>query len=445
MRKYILIKNIEKLPKTPGVYFLKNKFGEIFYIGKAANIRSRAQSHIRDGKILQTTSYKPQANVIEYIETINEIEALLKESYFIKKLQPKMNIRLRDDKKYFYVGITTEQLPRIFITHQPIGKDKWDINHPPKSSKLLTYYLGPYTDGKAIKMVMKYLSKLFPYYLTNPKHPLNTKKHSALPCSRCHIKLCPGPSPKKSDYQKNIKAIKNILNGKRKSVISDLKTQMRKAAKQKKFEKAAKLRDIISALENIFNHKNFIIPWSPEPREQSPGLHTEKYLQKLLQITSPIKTIEGYDISNNQGKEATGSMIRFTARDEQANYKPDKSSYRKFNIQSPASPDDYLMMAELVKRRFKHKEWPYPDLILIDGGKGQLNSALQQCQISNVKCQIIALAKQKEELYLPNRKKPIPLKNMPQNVQNLLKHIRDEAHRFAVSHHRKLHRNKFKK
>ncbi|MEX0870034.1 MAG: GIY-YIG nuclease family protein [Candidatus Spechtbacterales bacterium] len=457
MRKSLPIEKSKELPQKPGVYFLKNKDGSIFYVGKAINIKNRIYSHKQREEI-----FRPEKiHSVEWIETVNEIEALLKESYYIKRLQPKMNTRLRDDKQYFYVGITKEEYPRIFITHQPIASKDSSLNAQNDSTKKpKTYrlkpitYLGPYTDGKALKATMKYLRKLFPYYATNPKRPYSTKKHGSLPCSYCHLNLCPGPAPSKEEYKKNIRAIKNVLKGRKSSVIKELKREMNAAAKTHNYEKAAEIRNIINAVDNIFSHQ-FVLAWAP-PSGSTARCNIDEELAKVIGAKEPINSIEGYDISNIQGKEPTASMVRFD------NGEPNKSLYRKFNIHSKNTPDDYIMMKEAVERRFKHDEWPFPDLVLIDGGAGQLSAALKavrnfEFRILNFEknltptthnlqpIAVVALAKREEELYLPGRKKPIPLSEMPPDVANLLKHVRDEAHRFAVSHHRKKHGENFKK
>ncbi|MEX0878009.1 MAG: GIY-YIG nuclease family protein [Candidatus Spechtbacterales bacterium] len=444
MNKNVSIEKIKELPQKPGVYFLKNKNGDVFYIGKAINIKSRVQNHKNNSDL-----FKPEKiHTVEWVETVNEIEALLKESEYIKKLNPKMNIRLRDDKKYFYVGITGEDLPRIFITHQPLNKkqgtriqetNKSQITNSKqkaKSQKLKAItYLGPYTDGGALKLTLKYLRRLFPYYTTNPKRPLSAKKHGKLLCSYCHLGLCPGPEPKKSEYLKSIKVMKQILKGRKKSVISALKKEMKENSRLEKFEKAAELRNIAQSVENIFSH-NTVLPWNEEVSSKRTDMGTAEYLANLVGSKKPIHSIEGYDISNIQGKEPTASMVRFQ------NGKPEKNLYRKFNIKSPDEPNDYLMMREVVRRRLKNN-WPLPDLMLIDGGRGQLNSVLVELRSAKVNIHAVSLAKREEELYLPKQVKPIPLNTMPSEVENLLRYARDEAHRFAVSHHRQRHRKKF--
>lgn len=433
MRKRITIEKINTLPRVPGVYFLKNKQGKIFYIGKSNNLRSRVGTHARDANF----KLSEEIAFVEWIQTANEMEALIKESEYIKHHQPKLNSRLRDDKQYFYIGVTREDLPRLFITHQTLIASGKSL----KTKPFAIAYIGPFTDGASLKVTMKYLRKLFPYYQANSKTPLRTQKHRAIPCSWCHIGQCPGVNPNKRLYKKNISAIKSILTGKKTGLIKKMRSDMKVLAKNKNFEDAAHKRDLIEAIENIFSHHNIVIPWSHSVGKQKDAKKgsNDIYLSKLLGSDLPIKNIEGYDISNIQGKNPTASMVRFE------NGKPNKSLYRKFNITSPDEPNDYLMMAEVIERRFKHTEWPYPDLILIDGGKGQLNAAKRSLKRSGVILPIASLAKRLEELYIPGRQKTVLLETMPPDTENLLKHIRDESHRFALSHHRRRHRANFKK
>ena len=396
------------LPAKPGVYLLKNKQGRIIYIGKSVNIKNRVKTHFKARpveRILQP--FTAETASVDYIITANEPEALIKESELIKKHKPRYNIMLRDDKQYFYVVFSQDKLPVLSITHRP-----------PRNCGAA----GPFTDGKSLKIVLRYLRKAFPYY---------TQKHRKLPCSYCQIGLCPGPPPKEAlgearpdrgrggnpfikEYRKNIAKIKDVLNSKRPRVLSALKKAMTQYAKNLNFEKAAKARDQIKALENVFAHYRSY----------------ETYKTCMTYVT--YKSLEAYDISNIQGREPVASMIRFD------NGKPNKSMYRRFSIRLPERPDDYAMIREAIKRRLAHPEWPYPDVFLIDGGRGQLNAAIQ----AGAKGVVIALAKRFNELYIPGRKNPIPLSELPEQTKNLLMHARDEAHRFAISYHRQLHRRR---
>ena len=431
MRKSLPVEKINKLPKSPGVYFLKDRNGKIFYIGKANNLRLRLQSHARDGKILEAKNYKLKTVRVEWIKTANEIESLIKEAQYIKHYMPRLNVRLRDDKKYSYAGITREDCPRIFLTHQPVA------GALVQNSKFKVDYLGPYTDAKALRVVMRYLRKVFPYYLTTDKKIVRERAHPKLMCSYCHLGMCPGPSPNRSAYKKDIHTMRQLLEGKKDTALKKLKNTMRDAAKHREYEKAAKLKRSVDAVEKIFTHYA-----GPTPALEAKDIVDDVYssgtfLAGLLKTDLPIVSIEGYDISNIQGKEPTASMVRFDR-----GY-PNKALYRKFNIQAPDKPNDYLMMREVIRRRFNHAEWSYPDLILIDGGRGQFNSARLELRKLGLNIPTVSLAKREEKLYLPTKPNPILLSTMPNEVGNLLKYVRDEAHRFAITHHRSRPRKTF--
>ena len=432
MRKSLPVEKINKLPKSPGVYFLKDRNGKIFYIGKANNLRLRLQSHARDGKILEAKNYKLKTVRVEWIKTANEIESLIKEAQYIKHYMPRLNVRLRDDKKYSYAGITREDCPRIFLTHQPVA------GALVQNSKFKVDYLGPYTDAKALRVVMRYLRKIFPYYLTTDKKIKNGHPHPKLMCAYCHLRLCPGPAPDKRAYRKDINAIRQLLEGKKNTLLKKLKREMVNAVKKQEYEKAQKLRGIIETVKKIFAHHAGPTAPTLETRDISRKIYSAgDYLAGLLKTDLPIVSIEGYDISNIQGKEPTASMVRFDR-----GY-PNKALYRKFNIQAPDKPNDYLMMREVIRRRFNHAEWSYPDLILIDGGRWQFNSARLELRKLGLDIPTVSLAKREEKLYLPTKPNPILLSTMPNEVGNLLKYVRDEAHRFAITHHRSRHRKTF--
>ncbi len=423
MRNHTSIKTINKIPSLPGVYFLKNQKGEIFYIGKSNNLLSRIKTHT------STEAFKGFENIhtIEWIITANEIEALLREREYIQHYKPKLNVGLKDGKQYIYIGITDEEYSRIYTTHQP---------RIYKTNNLKSNYIGPFTNSKAIILVLRMLRKSFPYYRTTEKQSHKQQKHSSLPCPYCHINLCPGINPNKTSYQQTVSKIRRIMMGKHKKVRTELVKNMNKYASQKKFEEAANKRNQINALDKIFSHHNTTQKWNIKTKRDNQ--RTSEYLSKLLTTELPINIIEGYDISNIQGSEPVGSMVRFE------NNKPHKSLYRIFNIRSLQTPNDFLMINETLSRRLNHREWAYPDLILIDGGKGQLNAALQALQEKRLTIPIVSLAKRLEELYIPNKQSPVLLSTMPKDVEYLLRSIRDESHRFAIKQHRKRHRKIFK-
>lgn len=393
--------DIKKLPKEAGVYLFKGK-KTFLYIGKAGNIQERVKTHLNQPNYRDNLFLK-RIKDIGYIKTSSEIEALFLESKLIKKCQPRFNIIWKDDKNYFWVAISNDEHPRVFITHQTNNKD---LN------------IGPFTDGQSLKKTLRFLRKAIPYY--------TTKKHSPAPCLWCHLQLCPGPNPDIKEYKKNINNLIRILRGEKTKVLKGLKKEMKMRSRNRDFEKAATIRDQVFALEIIISHAKVL---EPVKTKQDNWNQTQGFLQGLLKTKNPINRIEGYDVSNIQGKQATASMVVFTAGF------PDKNQYRKFKMKISGKPNDTAMIKEVLTRRMLHNEWPFPDLILIDGGKPQLSSALK-VNLKNIK--VVTLAKKKNELYIKGKKKPILLKTLPREIFNLILQIRDESHRFALAYHKKL-------
>lgn len=425
--KKIPTKEINKLPKATGVYLLYGSTSSpqaekrIIYIGKAINIKNRVKNHFQGKNWWEKTLLRQGfGGQVGFIETNSEIEALILEAELIKKYQPKFNVVWRDDKNYFYVAISGEKLPSVFITHQ--REKSQNTNH-----KIQTFYIGPFVDGNSLKKTLKLLRKVFPFY-TSAIHPKRK-------CTWCHLDLCPGPEPDLKEYRKNIKKLILVLQGKRKNVLRQLKKEMKLFSNSQEFEKAGKTRNKIEALQSIISHAHVIdytlkTKGSLDLEHKESWQKTEENLKNILNLKGTISRIECYDISNIQGKQATGSMVVFT------NGKPDKNQYKKFRIRMKNEPNDIAMLREVLKRRFTHTEWKYPEVILIDGGKAQLNVAIKSKGRKKIK--IISIAKGRQELFIEGKKKPIPLKNLTQNLYNLIKHLDDEAHRFAITYHRKL-------
>lgn len=424
---FLLKKEVKRLPQSPGVYCFKDEKEKIIYIGKAGNLRERVRSHFlkrnwRDNLFINSVLK------VGYLKTGSEIEALILEANLIKKYRPKYNVIWRDDKNYFFVGITKENFPRVFLTHQihPV-KQLLDGSSAKGGgfNRVKIDYIGPFVDGKAIKRVLKFLRKIFPYY-TARKHPKNL-------CPWCYLGICPGPNPDKKNYLKNIRNLKEVLKGKRVSLINKLRQEMKIASNNQDFEKAAKIRDQVMALDKVFSHAGFIE--SEKFAREKTWSQIEKNLKKVLpSLKGKISRVEAYDVSNIQGQKATGSMVSFWEG------KPDKNFYRKFKIRISGKPNDIAMLKEVLERRFGHPEWELPELILIDGGKAQLNAALKirDKRRETRKIGVMSLAKRQNELYIEGRKRPIFLKNLPREIFNLFLQLRDEAHRFALSYHKKL-------
>ena len=416
MEKFKLLKKerLSKLPKSEGVYALKR--GRSFlYIGKAINIGERVKNHFRSPGY-KDKFFIDQVEKIGYIKKHSEIEALILEANLIKKYKPKYNIVWRDDKKFFYVGITKEDLPRVFITHQ--------IKKEGVGKKERAKYIGPFVEGTALKKTLKFLRRIFPYY--------TVKKHPKTSCPWCHLAMCPGPNTNKKEYKKDIKSLVSILKGKSRSVLKNLKREMKKASDSQNYEKAAQVKNQIMAFERVILNAKVIEDFE---KKQKKWQEIEKIFKKILKTKGSISRIEAYDVSNIQGQKATGSMVTFIKG------KPEKNFYRKFKIKISGKPNDVAMIKEVLSRRFEHSEWGLPDLILIDGGKAQLNVALwvkNKKQKIKSKIKVVSLAKKENRLYIEKRKRPLLLNNLPREISNLILQLRDEAHRFAISYHRKL-------
>lgn len=434
------------IPHAPGVYFFRKSDKKILYIGKAANLRTRLSSYFLKNAPLEAAKQRMlrEAEHITWQETKTEIEALLLEASLIKKHAPPYNIVMRDDKQYLFVGFTKEQFPRIFFTHQPI---QFQIS----KNVIKVEFFGPFTEAGAVKKLLKSLRKMFPYCTCKNLHER--------PCQYAELGLCAGVccikgeynrrrnlrklsevSPPIVAYKKNIRFLKHILAGKQKQLMHRLRAQMNRVSNRQEFETAARLRDYVYALERIFEHH--------APLKKEYAVENQKGLRELrllLRLPSYPKRIEGYDISNIQGTFAVGSMVVFT------DGVPDKNAYRKFRIRWVTGANDTAMLREVLTRRMQHPEWLSPDVMLIDGGRGQLNAAIEAMSSVNLETgrpssiQIISIAKREEELYVPERKMPFKLKNMPTSLLYLLQQIRNEAHRFAISYYRKRHRTHLNK
>ena len=456
-----MVKNPEVIPHTPGVYFFRK--GQIpLYIGKAGNLKKRLVSYFRKNVSAKVMELREEATSLDWIEVSSEIEALIREALFIKEHLPKYNILMRDDKNYFYVGITREEFPKIFVTHQSqqqgqITNNKSQITKSKR--KATTYYLqpttyvGPFTSGSALRATLRILRRIFPYCTCFTPHKR--------PCLNSQIGRCPGFCCSKSqnqelgirnheEYKKNIKNITAVLSGKRTRLLTQLKKEMREAVKKQEFEKAAELRDSVAGLENVFEHKGVIEEAQINHRHsrtfaghRARWTKIEQTIQTILNSDTPITRVEGYDISNISGTSATGSMVVFI------NGLPEKSEYRKFKIKTIHQPSDVDMHREVMRRRLGHPEWPYPELMVIDGGKPQLNAVEKALQESGIRNQelgmkIVGLAKREEELYIEGRNVPVRLDSLPPDVMFFFQHVRDESHRFAKKYHHKLREISYK-
>ncbi len=405
------------LPQTPGVYIYRDDSGKVIYVGKSVNLRSRVSSYFRppDKLLPKTAKLVAEIAKIEYIVVETEVESLLLEANLIKKYLPKYNIIVKDDKSPLYIKIDySSPVPKVLAVRKPKSKIKRG-----------DYIFGPYPSSKTVTYFLKNIRKVIPFC---------THSADKRPCLYVHLGLCPDPYRSEKNrlkYRRDLKILVKFLSGKYQKIITDLNKQMTTASKNQAFETALLLKKQIEGLTYVTQKVRY-----PDEYLRSPNLLSDLNLQKIytlkkvLNLTRTPKRIECYDISNFQGTNATGSMVVLT------NGAPDKSQYRRFRIKTKSTPDDFAMHKEMLTRRLKN-DWPLPDLFVIDGGKGQVSTANAVLKENNIDIPIIGLAKRLEEIFIPNQLNSIILeKNSPAIL--LLRQIRDESHRFAITYHRKL-------
>lgn len=424
----------EIIPHKPGIYIYKDKSGKVIYVGKAVDLFSRVSSYFsKSWHDIKTTKLVENIASAETIIVESEIEALILEANLIKKFMPLYNIRLTDDKDYLYIVVTDEEYPKILTARKKdlIKVKKW---------------FGPYPSATTVKTTLKKLRRVFPW-CSNPLGSRTNK--SKKPCFYYHIGQCPGActgSISETEYSKIIKRFSKFLDGKKAELLEELTSEMEQLSKNLKFEEAAKIKKIIEGINyvtaptkitNYLVNPNFLEDLNKNSLEE---------LQRVLGLPEFPVRVECYDISNFQGKEATGSMVVLT------NGEIDKSQYRRFKIKITGKPDDYAMHAEMMGRRLNHPEWGIPNLILIDGGRGQVTSVVSVLrhapeeknnltikQFNNIP--IFGLAKREEWLYPPEGEIiKLPKKSL---ALRLLQKLRDESHRFAITYHRKLRTKAF--
>ncbi|MBU4077031.1 MAG: excinuclease ABC subunit UvrC [Euryarchaeota archaeon] len=517
------IKYAKRLPKSPGVYLMKDMENRVIYVGKASSLRDRVSQYFRESDSPKTRMLVRNINGLEYIVTGTEVEALVLESNLIKEHAPRYNVKLRDDKAYPFIRITNDEYPRICIARR-------------RERDGAAYY-GPYPGSRAVRELIKMASRLGIRRCR--------KKLPCPPCLNYHIKQCAAPCAgivSKEEYLGIIRNVSELLKGRHNQLIQSLTHEMELLSKDQEYEKAAHLRDQINALQEISEKQRVNVPGQKEqdvlayaiagekaalqvfhvsegklrgrdtftlttagsdenemlssfikqyyldaippqeliiPVEISDGsislwleglgsklktpknavekglmnlaqenarmllgqelLHEGKNeallaLQNALALPAAPSVIEAFDISNISGTDATGSLVAFE------NGKPDKKNYRRFKIKTVEGADDFAMMGEVVGRAYarrKEEGKRMPDLVLIDGGKGQLNAALAAIGSLGLSLDVAALAKEFEYIFLPGKEAPVILpEGSP--ARKLVQRIRDEAHRFALGYHRKL-------
>lgn len=423
----VLSEKLKSLPLKPGVYLFRDAKNQIIYIGKALSLKHRVASYFQNKNHDPKT--KELVKNIADIQTIlvnSEFEALLLEAKLIKQHQPKFNVNLKDDKSYLYILISKEDPQRIYV-----GR-KSDI----KEGNFFWY--GPFTTSADAREILRVLRRIFPYR--------SCKNLPKKPCLYYHLKLCPAPCYYPvSNYQETVKKIRQILSGKTQLLLKSLEKKLKQEAKNLNFEEAAMVKKQIDAITAI------TLSWKNIPQEKKDKNTALQELRKILvdyQGIDPLtlKRIEGYDISNLGNKIIVGSMVVFDEGE------PNKSQYRMFNLkENLQGQDDPEGIRKIIERRFKHQDWVFPQLILIDGGKTQVSAAFFSLKKYKIESQIslLGITKEEEVLIIPkitNHEivswKSIKLKRSSAALQ-LLQSVRDEAHRFAQNYYKLLYQKRF--
>lgn len=418
-----------EFPRQPGVYLMKDAAGCVIYIGKAKNLRARAGSYFLQAAAedRRTASLVREICDIDCVPLASEVDALLAEARLIKDIRPKFNVDQKDNKTFPYLQIhIREDFPRVEVTRKP----------RPRGTKLY----GPFLSSKALRGAVQLLQKTFRFRTCSLDIAENDPQWRWFrPCLLASIGQCTAPCNlriSKEEYRRDIRRLCWFLEGKRKRVLRELERAMQAAAKALQFERAAQLRDKLQSLRTLDRRGKLKEHAQPEvfyidPRKGLAGL------RKVLGLAERPRVIEGVDIAHLGGGQTVASLVQFI------DGLPFKPGYKRFRIKSVTGIDDFASIHEVVARRFQrlHDEGqPRPDVLLIDGGKGQLNAALAAFRSLGLEPPaMLSLAKRNEELYLPGAAEPIVLSRNAYALR-LLQYVRDEAHRFAQHYHHLLRR-----
>jgi len=451
---------LKNLPRSPGVYFHKAKNGEIIYVGKAAVLKNRVRQYFQSKRDMnaKTLALVAEIDDTDWIETESELDALFLESEMVKRYMPRYNILLRDDKSETFVRIDMKsEWPTVSFTRNPADDG--------------AEYFGPYFTGYAVKKALRFLRRVFPYYTVPPKEGVR-------PSLDAHIGLSPKPGTTSQEYKKVLRQLIRYIEGGRLSIVKEIEKEMVQTAKAQEFERAAQLRNKLNDLKSLqqkimFGDREFM------------DISKDRALGDLVELLGLPKIparIEGYDISHMGGIDVVASMVVFT------NGASDRAAYRKFKTRIEHNDDVYNMHETLVRRLSEKniKAWGMPDLILIDGGKGQLDAALRAQEVYGLHIPTISIAKREEEMLAHESRSSISTARLEElrrnpidgvlvtksnayyvvnlhagqinasshsknlrggssyttysDVVKLFQRIRDESHRFAVSYHTVLKR-----
>jgi excinuclease ABC subunit C len=432
-----LLRKARDLPPSPGVYLMKDHKGVVLYVGKAARLPDRVSSYFVPSADLGHVKQQLRSLVhdFEFLLCETEWEALLTENRLIKDIKPRFNIRLVDDKTFPYLAVTTrEDFPRVFVTRNPAAPDL-------KGARIY----GPFTNAGALREAIQYLQRGFKFRTCRLDIVEGDPKNKFFrPCLLYSINQCTAPCADKigrEAYRADIDRFCRFLESKRSVMLREMRQEMADAAAKMEYEKAAALRDQVRAIEKLDERADRGDNWQPET--ESVIIEPEKALkslQKTLGMDEPPRVIDCIDIAHLKGGETVGSKVCFI------DGRPFKNEYRRYRIKSVAGGnDDYASIREVVSRRYREAgtgQELYPDLIIIDGGLGQLHAALEAFDQLDVKPPlVISLAKKEELIYVQQRAEPIRLGRENPGLR-LCQALRDEAHRFAQHYHHVLRRKK---
>ena len=420
----VAAEKVRSFPQTPGVYLMKDAAGRVIYVGKAKNLRARAGSYFLKAAAedRRTADLVLEICDIDFLEAESEVDALLLESRLIKDVQPRFNSDLKDDKTFPYLQITThEDFPRVEFTRTPRQK----------GVKLY----GPFTSAGSLRGAIVVLQRIFKFRTCTLDIDADDEQWRWFrPCLLASIDQCTAPCNlriSKEEYRRDINRLKTFLEGGKKQLLAEMRKEMLESSKALEFERAARLRDEIRLLETLDQRGDLEEHVQPEvflvdPKKGLAGL------AKVLGLAKPPRVIEGVDIAHLAGNETVASLVQFI------DGLPFKPGYKRYRIKTVDGIDDFKSIHEVVSRRFarltREGESP-PDILLIDGGKGQLAAALDALESLGVEAPcVISLAKREEEVFVPGQSEPLRLSRDSYSLR-LLEYVRDEANRFAQHYH----------
>jgi excinuclease ABC subunit C len=422
----------KKFPTTPGVYIMKDLQGRVLYVGKAKNLRNRASHYFLQAAAIdsRTADLVKLIADIDFLPAESEVDALLLEARLVKDIQPRFNVDLKDDKSFPYLQIRMrEDFPRVEFTRTPRRR----------GVKLY----GPFTSAKSLRLAIQVLQRILKFRTCSldisEKDP---RWRWFRPCILHSINQCTAPCNfrvTREDYRRQIRSLRLVLEGKKAKLIREMHQAMQEASAALQFEKAARIRDDIEALQNLAHRGDVDKDVQPqvfylEPRKGLVGL------RKVLALSQIPRSIEGVDIAHLGGDETVASLVTFI------DGLPFKPGYRRYRVKSVLGVDDFASIREVITRRFRRlsrEEQVFPDILLIDGGIGQLHAAREAFQILGIEPpQLLSLAKRDEEAFRIDQAEPLHLSRHAAALR-LLQYVRDEAHRFAQHYHHILRRKKF--